>query len=179
MSRMGAENEQRLSLLAPEDTAAVFDLFSRCAEFFLLQDGEPPTIWDAEELFTDVPASKQPEDQHIFGVWRQGRLDALAALLTDYPEPGDWYLGLLLVDPGLRQCGLGRQIYEWLDQWAADRGARRMRLGVLRDNGAALAFWHALGFRTLRTVGPRSFKGKTHLLDELARDCIRSLPATP
>jgi GNAT superfamily N-acetyltransferase len=166
----------RLKLLSPADAPAVFNMYSRCADFFVLQDGEPPTLTDAEELFTDVPPSKQPEDQSIFGCYRNGRLDALAALLVDYPAPGDWYLGLLLVDPSSRRSGLGRDLYAIIKQWAADRGALRIRIGILQENAPAYPFWRSLGFERLRTVGPRTFKGKTHMLDELATKLGETLP---
>jgi GNAT superfamily N-acetyltransferase len=166
-----------LKLLSPKDAPAVFDLFTRCADFFILQDGEPPAPADAEELFTDLPRSKQPEDQHIFGFCRKGKLDALAALLVDYPVPGDWYLGLLLVEPASRRSGLGKEMYASIKRWAADRSAMRMRIGVLQENASAYPFWRSLGFERLRTVGPRAFKGKMHLLDEFATDLGEALPA--
>jgi GNAT superfamily N-acetyltransferase len=158
-----------LTLLSPQDAPAIFDLFSRCCDFFVLQDGVPPTSADAEELFTDVPPSKRPEDQFIFGCLSNGRLESLATLLVDYPGPGDWCVGLLLVDPHSRRQGRGREIYNSLEAWAAERGAKRILAIVLRENAEAYRFWRSLGFEPVRVVGPRTFKGKSHLLDELAR----------
>jgi ribosomal protein S18 acetylase RimI-like enzyme len=158
-----------LEMLSRADSPAIFDLYRRCGNFFVLQDGEPPVPADADELFTDVPPSKRPEDQHVFGCRRDGRLEALAALLVDYPAPGSWYLGLLIVDPLVRGQGLGRKMYASLEASASQRGARQILAGVLRENASALRFWRSLGFERLRVVGPRTFKGRTHLIDELAR----------
>jgi ribosomal protein S18 acetylase RimI-like enzyme len=61
-------------------------------------------------------------------------------------------------------------MYRSLEAWASERGAERMLAGVLRENVAAMRFWRSLGFEKLRVVGPRAFKGKMHLIDELARE---------
>lgn len=158
-----------LELLSPAHSPEIYDLFRRCEDFFVLQDGEPPVPADADELFSDVPPSKRPEDQHVLGFRRDGKLDALAALLVDYPDRGSWYVGLLIVDPIVRGQGLGREIYSSLEGWASKHGARRILAGIVRENVAALRFWRSIGFEPLRIVGPRTFKGKAHLIDEFAR----------
>lgn len=155
--------------LSPADAPAILGLYDRCADYFLLQDGEPAAASDADELFTDVPPSKRPEDQYVLGYRSEGQLDAVAALLTDHPEPGDWYLGLLLLDPRLRGRGFGREMYAGIERWSVARGAKRMLLAVLEENAPVQRFWRSLGFETARTVKPATFKRKSHVRYELAR----------
>lgn len=159
----------RFKLLSPSDSPAVFDLYVRCHDYFILQDGEPASIADAEALFTDVPPGKRPEDQFVLGVYRGRRLCAVALLLTDYPEERDWYLGLLLLDPAIRRKGIGQEIYAAIERWSTAQGARRMLLAVLKDNEAALRFWRASGFDPVRSVGPATFKRKSHERIEMVR----------
>ena len=155
--------------LSLADVPAVFDLYSRCAGYFLLQDGELAVVHDADELFTDVPPTKRPEDQHVLGYRVGKRLEAVAAVLTDYPEPGHWYLGLLLVAPERRSQGLGRKLYASIEQRSIKHGATRMLLAVLKENESALRFWRSLGFEIVRTVEATTFKQKAHMRYELAR----------
>lgn len=165
-----------LSQLTPSDSPIVLDLFGRCADYFLLQDGEAATAADVEELFADVPPSKSEEDQLIFGFWQDSTLQGVVQLLMGYPEPRDFYLGFLLLDPALRGRGLGRSIYRAIERWSAGRGAQRMLVCVLNDNESALAFWRSLGFELRRMVEPRAFKQKIHGRHEFVRAI---LPASP
>ena len=54
-------------LLSRPDVPTILDLLTRCSDYLLLQDGEPATAADADELFTDMPPPKHPDDQHVTG----------------------------------------------------------------------------------------------------------------
>ena len=159
----------RSSLLTPADVPAVFHLYRRCSDYFLLQDGEPASRSDAETLFTDVPSSKSADDQCIVGSWKQSNLFVLAQVLTDYPAAGDRYLGFLLLDPSLRGHGVGRQTYLAIERWSFECGALRMLVAVLQENEPALRFWQSLGFEQLQITGPTRYKSKEHVVLELAK----------
>jgi ribosomal protein S18 acetylase RimI-like enzyme len=159
----------QLDLLSPSDAPAVFGLYERCLDYFLLQDGEPATPDDADELFTDVPPTKRPEDQLVIGYRCGPALSGVAQLLTGHPGADDWYLGFLLLDPAIRGLGRGRRIYDAIERWSVEQGARRMLLCVLEENHRALRFWRSLGFEPIRTVAATTFKRKSHVRCELAR----------
>jgi diamine N-acetyltransferase len=70
---------------------------------------------------------------------------------ADYFEENDdgypW-LGALLLDAAYQRKGLGREAFERLaDHFRATYEWPRLRLGVRKANGAALAFWRRLGFQ--------------------------------
>ena len=155
--------------LSEADCPEVAGLYARCADYFLLQDGVVPTLADAHELFTEVPPEKDAHDQTVFG-WRSGDgLYAIAAILRDYPCDGTWYIGFMIVDATQRGRGLGRSIYAAIEDWAAARGARELRLAVLEANEAGERFWRSLGFGEFRRVGPDTFKMRSHCRIELSR----------
>lgn len=155
--------------LSEADAPEVASLYGRCADYFMLQDGAAATLSDAHALFTDVPPGKDPRDQMVLG-WRRGEdLDAVAAILRDYPRGGTWYLGFMMVDSGLRGRGLGRSIYAAIETWAEARGATEIRLAVLEANEAGDRFWRSLGFGEVRRVGPDRFKLRLHRRIELSR----------
>src|SRR3546814_5013954 len=62
---IGAERQptsdcrQSLQQSPHADAADVADLYNRCSDYFLLQDGAAPTLDDARELFSDVPPEKK------------------------------------------------------------------------------------------------------------------------
>ena len=156
-------------VLTPADIPAIYDLYRRCDDYFLLQDGEQATPRDVELLFNAVPSTRSPDDQIVIGFWQDLNLYGLAAVLTGYPQAEDTYLGLLLLDPSSRNRGFGRKIYPAVEHWASLNGARRMLVAVIRDNEAALRFWGHLGFDKLRVTGPTHYKHKAHVVTELTR----------
>ena len=161
--------------LSEADASDVASLFARCADYFHLQDGLPPTLDDANALFTDVPPDKDARDQTVLG-WKDGDgLFAVAAILRDYPRDGTWYLGFMLVDAPRRGGGLGRSLYAAIEQWAAARGSAEIRLAVLEANEAGGRFWRSRGFAELRRVGPDMFKTRSHSRIEFGRKIGGSL----
>jgi ribosomal protein S18 acetylase RimI-like enzyme len=63
-------------------------------------------------------------------------------------EPGEYWLGHLIVAPRWRGCGLGRRLAQFLLQRAfAVHRARRISLIVFPDNHAAIRSYRAAGLR--------------------------------
>ena len=155
--------------LTAADAADVESLYARCADYFLLQDGVVATSADVHELFTDVPPEKDVRDQTILGWKGADGLSAIAAILRDYPRAGVWYLGFMIVDTAERGRGVGGSIYSKVEDWAAARGAKEIRLAVLEANSAGERFWRSLGFSEVRRVGPDTFKMRSHRRIELKR----------
>ena len=51
------------------------------------------------------------------------------------------------VAPEIRRRGVGRDLVDAVDRWAAARGAPLLRLGVTQSEIGSVAFYEALGFR--------------------------------
>jgi len=58
----------------------------------------------------------------------------------------DAHLFLLAVDPKVRRCGIGRALFQWLQQSCETAGVSRIRLEVRATNLEAIAFYEHLGF---------------------------------
>jgi GNAT superfamily N-acetyltransferase len=83
----------------------------------------------------------------LIGLFRPG--DDLVGVIDafrDHPVPGEWWLGLLLLEPRERGQGLGRSVYDQFEGWAAAQGATTMWLSVVERNRRAYDFWGRLGF---------------------------------
>ena len=83
----------------------------------------------------------------MFGLSRDGDLIGALDLLRDYPEPDDWYLGLLLIEPRARGAGLGARVFVSLKGWVEAQGGRAIRLAVQDQNQAGARFWIRMGFQ--------------------------------
>lgn len=156
--------------------------FEACSEYFELQDGCAPGGTAALDELAQVPPERSAADKLSLGVRAPGGdLVGFVDLVRHYPEPGCWWLGLLLLVPRLRNRGLGAQVYEELARWAAAHGACSIRLGVLEQNRAAQRFWRRRGFEPVgsgRYVAP---SGRESAVIIMAAQLARSgtLPEGP
>ncbi len=151
--------------------AALQGLLERCRDYFELVTGAAPDHSAAGHLLASLPPGKAPDDKLVIGLWRDsenlvGVLDAV----RNYPKPGEWFVGLLLLDPAQRGQGLGRQVYQGFEAWAAGLGARRIGLGVVEQNEGAFRFWQRLGFAVVEMRSP------THIGQRESRIIVMTRP---
>ena len=128
------------------DSAQVLDLYTRAADYALLEDGRPPDAAMVAAFFTDCPPGGDPRASVKLGADHGGRLVGIADLAFGYPMAQDAYIGLLLLDPALRGQGLGAVMVARLDAMARAQGANRLLVAVLEANPRGLAFWQRCGF---------------------------------
>jgi ribosomal protein S18 acetylase RimI-like enzyme len=89
--------------------------------------------------------------------------------VRDYPAPGEWFRGLLLVDPTYRQEGVGSKLYQAFEGWAMQRGAQHIGLGVVEQNKRAYVFWQRLDFEEQEKRPPRRYGNKEHVVIVMIR----------
>ncbi|BCJ73170.1 hypothetical protein CS0771_27140 [Catellatospora sp. IY07-71] len=91
-----------------------------------------------------------------------GPLTGVVAVLDTHPADGLPWIGLLLVDARRRGRGLGRAVAEEVHDRLRGQGRPAVRLAVLENNAAALAFWSALGYAEIDRRPDR----------QAGRDCV-------
>jgi ribosomal protein S18 acetylase RimI-like enzyme len=159
-----------IKLLQAADRSELQTLLEKCADYTLLVTGSPPKPSAASSLLVDCPPGKTLEDKVVIGISaeKQGLMSVLDTI-KDYPNPGDWWLGLLLIDPALRNQGFGRLIVQSFEGWVKLRGARRTFLGVVEENQRAYQFWLKMGFELVEKRPPQQFGNLTHVVFTMLR----------
>jgi len=133
--------------LRSDDAAAIQELIERCADYVQLVSGQLPQPNDGEELLTDRPPNKSLDDKIVLGLFDEhDRLIGVLDAVRDYPVAAEWYIGLLMIEPDHRRRGLGADVYRAFERWAANLGARAIRLSVFQQNEQAQRFWQRMGF---------------------------------
>ena len=145
----------RVLRLEEDDGDATQALFERCSDFFALVFGHPPGQAETQSHFTGLPEGRTYDDKFVAGIFVGDEMAGTLDAIRDHPHPGGWALGLLLLDPAHRGNGLGREVYEGFERWAAGFGAREIRIVVQQQNRRARAFWDGLGFAVERTENRR------------------------
>lgn len=129
------------------DRAAVTDFLAEAADYWLLADGAAPGPQAAEDFFTQCPPGCDPAASHHLGLFLDDRLSGLAELSFGFPEPGDAYLGLMILAPRLRGRGHGAAFLAHVEMLARAAAATSLFLGVIEANPRGRAFWESHGFR--------------------------------
>jgi ribosomal protein S18 acetylase RimI-like enzyme len=133
--------------LIPSDEPVLQGLLEDCQDYNLLSDGQPTQPQAARDLMTDTPPGRSVEDKLVFGIWDQQFLVGVIDLLKDYPQVGNWWIGLLLLSPSNRQSKLGQATLDWIESLCQNHDIGLIQLGVFAENIAGLSFWQKVGFR--------------------------------
>jgi ribosomal protein S18 acetylase RimI-like enzyme len=157
------------------DLTALRDFLHRCSDYARLAHGRGSIPKDAAILLRSLPPRHSPDDKLLVGFFSNssGQLVGVLDVLRDYPEPGVWFLGLLLFVPERRGRRLGEQVYGRFENWLTAQGARAIHLGVLENNPDALRFWERCGFTVQDTRDPQDprVRARVHyMVRELAKE---------
>ena len=140
-----------------------------CRDYLELITGEPPGPDEAERLLRELPRGKSPDDKFVIGLFdAPGHLVGVLDVIRDYPQPGGWYLGLLLFGPSSRGRGLGDRVYHRLEEWVRAEGGRAVHLIVQEQNPRAIEFWRRMGFE-VRGMGKQVLKRRENVYLRMSR----------
>lgn len=156
--------------LTKQDIPRVQALFDRCHEFWWISEGRnvPPDA--ASETFADAPPGYHPSRVIFLGVFSPtGQLVGVLTTPPDYPDPGYWYIGLMVLDPDARGQGLGAEVYRAFEAWVAAQGGESILLAVVDDNPGGRRFWERMGFTPRKNVPPRLHGDKVQGMVEMER----------
>lgn len=140
--------------------AELQELYESCRSYFELVTGAPPGPDEADALLEALPRGKAREDKFVIGFFdAPGHLIGVLDAIRDYPQRGEWYVGLLLLGPASRGRGLGERVYRRLEDWVRAEGGRALHLIVQQSNPDALRFWERMGFE-VAGMGKQVLKGR-------------------
>ena len=151
------------------DLAAVAAFLAEAADYWIMAEGTAPGPDAAAEFFTDGPPGRDPAQSHHLGLFHEGRLSGLAELSFGFPEPGDAYLGLMILAPRLRSLGLGPGLLAHVETLARAAAAPQLYLAVLEANTRGRAFWDRHGFRPTGLSRVDNDHGLNHTIHRLVK----------
>lgn len=163
-----------ISLDATADFERVRDLCFRAKDYVQLEEGHAPNDAYVRKTLTEAPPVCGPDDIFLRGVERaDGSLAGIATSIRHFYQRGEWYMGLLMLDPVARGGGLGRHVAKHVIQEARADGAPCIRIAVLDANPRGRKFWESLGY-----THEKSVQSDDHLRHVLKLDLTEALDAT-
>jgi ribosomal protein S18 acetylase RimI-like enzyme len=94
----------------------------------------------------------------------------LGTVLLDRKKDGVWYLGLLTIRPDLQKRQLGRGLLAAAEDFAKERGGRRVRMTVVNVRDSLIAWYERRGYRLTGETQPFPYGDERFgrpLLDDL------------
>ncbi len=157
------DREYKIRPLSGSNESELQALCERCSDYWELHEGRmPKDAWNI--ILSDLPPDKSPEDKFLFGVYRENDvLIAVIDIMKDYKEPGEWMIGLLMIDPAERGTGLGRKLHDDIKVWVSEKRGKLLRIGVVEENLKGYRFWSKMGYIESHRV-ERTFGNKSHTI---------------
>jgi ribosomal protein S18 acetylase RimI-like enzyme len=150
--------------------AELQEFHERCAEYVELITGQPPGPDEAADLLASLPRGKTHDDKFVIGLFdAPGHMIGVLDVIRDYPNRDEWFLGLLMLEPGIRNHGLGERVYRRLEEWVRASGGKAIHLIVQEQNPGALRFWQRMGFE-VKGMGKQQLKARENVYLRMTRD---------
>lgn len=151
--RIGPGSSYETRLLAPPDLATLQYLFELAADYFEIATGAPAAPDEAARAFVGGPATKTVDDKRVIGIFTEdGVLVGVLDAIVDFPHPGTWTMGMLLLAPDHRGAGLGSTVLDAYEAWARRSGARAFRTAVVTHHERGLRFLERAGYQRVSTL---------------------------
>lgn len=135
-----------------EDLSALLAVYLSNPEFVAMNEGArgEQGYYDLEMFQRDWQVQRMMPGGHVLGIYLKetGAAVGQASYLEENPDDGMPWLGLLMIARERQRRGLGTEALRRLAVFfRAAYGWPALRLGVLKQNTPALAFWERRGFR--------------------------------
>ncbi len=138
--------------LTDGDDVVLQRFFEENPLYFWEVNGEPAGPGEAKETIEGKPPEGWAYSRDwLIGVTNEaGSLVAMAGVISDLLAATVWHVGLFILATDRHGTGEAVELYQALESWAREGGARWMRLGVVQGNARAERFWQRLGYQKIR-----------------------------
>ncbi|MFE9880303.1 GNAT family N-acetyltransferase [Streptomyces sp. NPDC005784] len=135
---------------SPEEMTGVVGLYASNPEYCRAAGEYDPERIPADRVEADLREEAETEGCEVLLARDvQDRIVGLLCLLDRHPTDGRPWIGLLLVHGSLHRTGVGRLLAGLVEERFRREGRDGIRLAVLENTPASLAFWSSLGWQEI------------------------------
>lgn len=150
-----------------EEIAEIQAFVDSNPEYWLLVHGHLPLADDAAKSFDWLPPADMGYSEHFSLLIRHSLTREILAqvdVAADLLATGVYHLGFFMTATRTHGTGFAQRLYGAYEQWAIERGARWLRLGVVEVNRRAEAFWRRLGYLEVKRQDGYVLGDRSHVL---------------
>lgn len=153
------------------DLAPLQRFFEANPGYFEIVHGGPPTPDEAREAFEQRPPADWPYARKWLFAFRapDDSIVGVADVIEDMFASGVWHVGFFMAADRLHGSGVPHALYAHLEAWMRLRGAKWLRLGVIRGNARGERFWQKMGYVDVSERRDYVRGGGTHVLRVMAK----------
>lgn len=146
-------------LLEQDDIQKLQTLCEKCSDVAVKLTGKSPDVDAASKLLAEVVVHGESLTKGFcIGIFDSHQsLIGLMAVHQNSPAIGDWYVGNFMLEPSVRSCGYGGDIFNAFQRYVLGEKGKRILLAVMHTNAAAQSFWVREGFEPFRVLNPIKF----------------------
>lgn len=106
---------------------------------------EEPSLHCILEDMYALPPNKTMDDKYFIGFYKDEQLVAIMDLITRYPDDTAAFIGFFMTHKNIQRTGVGTLIIDEVLTYLKEQFTYA-RLGRVKGNPEAKAFWHKQGF---------------------------------
>lgn len=147
--------ELRPLIGTPGDLLEVQRVLESAPDYANAIQGVPFDALEATRTFTELPPGVDPSAKTVLGVYSNDELVGVVDLIDGFPVATTAMLGLLLIAGTHHRRGLGTRVVHAVEDLVTSWGTcDRIRIGIVRANAPAFAFWEAVGYSATGELRP-------------------------
>ncbi len=152
--------------ITPEREAVLQRFFEANPEYYEDFYGGPPSATEAhEEIHGPLPPGWSFTKKWLIGYQDPtGELAAMAHVVSDLLAPHVWHIGFFVIATSRRGSGIAGPLYDSLEQWMRESGAKWLRLGVVVGNTRGERFWESHGYIETRIRTEVPYRQRTQTM---------------
>ena len=139
-------NTYRIQKLSNDN---IDDIFSLCKENELFYKHCPPfcTKELIKEDLVALPPKKEMKDKYYIGFYEKDILIGVMDLIDSYPNDETAFVGFFMMKKNYQGKNIGSNIIKEFSNAIKEIGFKYIRLGYVKTNPQAKAFWYKNGFK--------------------------------
>ena len=130
----------------------VLKIYNTNEEYFKISMNGKPSIESIIEDKNDIPPGSNLQDKNYKLISINGQDIGIIDYIMSYPDEDSVYIGLFMIHGDFHRQGYGRAFIEEFIANMREKGYRRLRLGVLKQNKNGFEFWTRMGFKVVKEM---------------------------
>ena len=146
------ENKFILGTVTEDLLEKVLNIYETNEEYFKISMNGKPSIESIIEDKNDIPPGSNFQDKYYKIISINGQDIGIIDYIMNYPDEDAVYIGLFMINGDFHRQGYGKAFIEEFTANMREKGYRRLRLGVLKQNKNGFEFWTRMGFKVVKEM---------------------------